>query len=89
VNKAKTGRLQKSRVIAVPWRSSIHYQHFFVCGPGAQYFEVAPQAGPQPILSGNSRFAAAKQELAAVLERANEEERYCITEAEESRELNP
>jgi RecQ family ATP-dependent DNA helicase len=89
VNGAKTGRPRKSRVVAVPWRSGVHCQHFFVRGPGAQYFEVAPQAGPQPIPSGDSGFAAAKQELAAALERANEEERRRVTEAEESREPNP
>lgn len=89
VNKAKQGRQQKGIVIPVPWRTGVHCQHFFVRGPGAQYFEVTPQAGLQPIRSGDSGFAAAKQELAAALEKADKEERRQITEPEESREPNP
>jgi hypothetical protein len=89
VNTVKKGRPGKRSVVRVPWRTGVHCQHFFVRGPGAQYFEVRPQATSQHIPPGDSGFAAAKQELAAALERADEEERRQIREPEESREPNP
>ena len=62
---------------------------FFRPWPRSTVFRGDPAARSQPIPSGDSGFAAAKQELAAALEKADEEERRQITEPEESREPNP
>lgn len=75
-----------------PWISGVHCQHFFVRGPGAQFFEVAREsmaAEPMDRPSGDSGFTAAKQELEAALKKAEEEERQKVAESEESRAPDP
>lgn len=91
VNTRKRGGQEKGRDIEVPWKTGVHCQHFFVRGPGAQFFEVASQASLEhrSTPSSDSGFAAAKQELATALKKAEEEERKKITEPEEAREPNP
>ena len=87
-NPQKKGRPEAGREVEVPWKNGVHCQHFFVRGPGAQYFEVAQvDSGPRSsIRSGDVGFENAKQELEQALKRAEEEERRQITEPEEAKE---
>jgi hypothetical protein len=89
VNEVKKGQPRKNGVVQVPWRTRVHCQHFFICGPGTQHFEVTPPARSQAIPPGDSGFAAAKQELAVALKRADKEEHCQIKEPKESCEPNP
>ena len=77
----------------MPWRTGVHCQRFFKSGPKSGYFEVqSPEASPPSspgIASREDQFQAAKQELEAAVRKAEEKERRCIREAEESREPNP
>ena len=86
VNTRKKVGQEKGREVEVPWKAGVYCQHFFVRGPGAQFFEVASLTSPesQRIPSGDSGFKVAKQELAAALEKAKEEEQKKITEPEEA-----
>ena len=87
VNPQKKGRPEVGREVEVPWRSGVHCQHFFIRGPGAQFFEVAnvnSQAASQ-MPSGDIGFETAKQELERALKQAEEEEHRQITEPEEAR----
>jgi hypothetical protein len=92
----KGGRPQKrsSRAKEVPWRTGVHCQRFFKQGPKSGYFEVqgaeaSPPSSRPGIASREDQFKAAKRELEAALRKAEEKERRCIREAEESREPNP
>lgn len=87
VNQQK-GRPKAGKEVQVPWRSGVHCQHFFVRGPGAQYFEVQAAASSQAMPSGDFDLEAIKKELGQAIEQAEEEERRQITEPEESREPN-
>ena len=40
VNPQKRGRPESGSEVQVPWKTGVHCQHFFVRGPGAQFFEV-------------------------------------------------
>jgi hypothetical protein len=78
----------------VPWQTGIHCQRFFKQGPKSGYFEVrnaeaSPPSSPPGIASREDQFKAAKRELEAALRKAEEKERRCIEEADESREPNP
>lgn len=88
-NPRKKGRPGTGRDVQVPWRSGVHCQHFFVRGPGAQYFEVQEaeaRQGSRP--SGEGGFEVAKQELEQAMKQAAEEGSRAITEPEEAREPN-
>ncbi len=88
-NPQKKGRPEAWREVHVPWRSGVYCQHFFVRGPGAQYFEVQA-AGTSPAMPcGDVDLEAIKNELNQAMQQANEEERRQITEPEEAREPNP
>ncbi len=71
------------------WRSGVHCQHFFVRGPGAQYFEVQAVESSPVMPPGDVAWEAAKAELKQAIQHADEEQRRQITEPEESREPNP
>ena len=76
----------------MPWRTGVHCQHFFVRGPGAQYFEVAEVQSSAESADEQSQdygFTAARQELEKELKEEDEKSRRQITEPEESREPNP
>jgi hypothetical protein len=78
----------------VPWQTNIHCQRFFKSGPKSGYFEVNAEASSSSpsnprIASRDDQFKAAKKELEAALRKAEEKERRCIEEMEESREPNP
>ena len=70
----------------------VHCQLFFKQGPKSGYFEVRNVEASTPsnpgIASQEDQFKAAKRELEAALQKAEERERRHIKEAEESRELN-
>jgi hypothetical protein len=61
----------------VPWRSGVHCQHFFVRGPGAQYFEVTnPDMSPAVThVSSDGGFQVAKQELEEKIKQVEEAKR--------------
>jgi hypothetical protein len=72
-NPQKKGRPETGREVPVPWRTSVHCQHFFVRGPGAQYFEVQA-VGTSPVtLSGDVDLDAAKTELKQAIQQAEED----------------
>ena len=73
----------------VPWRSGVHCQHFFVRGPGAQFFEVQAEGSSLVVPSGDVDLEAVKTELRQAMQQAKEEARRQITEPEENREPNP
>jgi hypothetical protein len=87
-NPQKKGRPEIGKEVEVPWRSGVHCQHFFIRGPGSQYFEVSgadrPPASQSP--SADVGFEAAKQELEQALQRAEDQERRQITEPEKAKE---
>jgi hypothetical protein len=62
-NPQKKGRPETGREVQVPWRTGVHCQHFFVRGPGAQYFEVQAIETSPVIPSGDVDLDAAKTEL--------------------------
>ena len=68
----------------MPWRSSVHCQHFFVCGPGVQYFEVHLTGSSLARPSRDVDLEAIKHKLSQAIQQANEEQRRQITESEES-----
>jgi RecQ family ATP-dependent DNA helicase len=88
-NPQKKGGQRKGEVRDVPWRSGVHCQHFFVRGPGAQYFEVQAEGSSPAMPSGDVDLEAIKHKLSQAMQQANEEQRRQITEPEESREPNP
>jgi hypothetical protein len=79
----------------VPWQTDIYCQRLFKSGPKSGYFEVRNAEAEASLLSSpgiasrEDQFKAAKRELEAALRKAEEKERQCIKEAEESREPNP
>jgi hypothetical protein len=75
--------------VHVPWRSGVHCQHFFVRGPGAQYFEVQAAESSPAIPPGGVDLEAIKNKLSREMQQADEEQRRQITEPKESREPNP
>jgi len=87
-NPQKKGRPETGREVQVPWRSGVHCQHFFVRGPGAQYFEVQAVESSVAISSGDVDLDAAKAELQRAMQQAEEKARHQITEPEEAREPN-
>ncbi|KAL8912988.1 MAG: hypothetical protein Q9171_002119 [Xanthocarpia ochracea] len=92
INPQKRGRQAKGiEAEENPWIRGVYCQHFFVRGPGAQYFEVAKESSPEPTSSqsGDSGFTAAKQDLEAALKKAEEEGRRKVAECEESRVPDP
>ena len=88
-NPQKKGRPEAGREVQVPWRSGVHCQHFFVRGPGAQYFEIQAEGSSPAMPSGDVDLDAAKTELKRAILQAEEEARRQITEPEEAREPNP
>jgi hypothetical protein len=70
----------------------VHCQHFFVRGPGAQYFEVAAALGngeTQDEQSPRHTFESIKQGLEKELKEDDEKARRQITEPDEAQEPNP
>ena len=69
-----------------PWRTGVYCQHFFVRGPGAQYFKVVEvqSNAASAEQSQDHGFAAAKQELEKELKEKDEKSRCKITELKES-----
>ncbi|KAH6702795.1 hypothetical protein BKA61DRAFT_704075 [Leptodontidium sp. MPI-SDFR-AT-0119] len=88
-NPQKKGRPEIGRDVQVPWRTGVHCQHFFVRGPGAQYFEVQAEGSSSAVPSGDVDLDAAKTALKQAMQQAEEEARRQITEPEEAREPNP
>jgi RecQ family ATP-dependent DNA helicase len=88
-NPQKKGRPETGRDVQVPWRTGVHCQHFFVRGPGAQYFEVQAEGSSSAMPSGDVDLDAAKTALKQAMQQAEEEARRQITEPEEAREPNP
>ncbi|KAH9203209.1 hypothetical protein DL95DRAFT_238070, partial [Leptodontidium sp. 2 PMI_412] len=88
-NPQKKGRPETGREVQKPWRTGVHCQHFFVRGPGAQFFEVQA-AGSSPVMpSGDVDLEAIKKRLNQEMQQADEEQRRQISKPEESREPNP
>jgi hypothetical protein len=75
--------------VLVPWRSGVHCLHFFIHGPGAQYFEGQAAESRPAIPSEDVDLEAIKKELDQAMQQAEEEARRQITEPEEAREPNP
>ncbi|KAK6591364.1 hypothetical protein H4I95_12233 [Botrytis cinerea] len=88
-NPQKKGRPETGREVQVPWRTGVHCQHFFVRGPGAQYFEVQAVETSPVIPSGDVDLDAAKTVLKQAMQQAEEDIRRQITEPEAAREPNP
>jgi RecQ family ATP-dependent DNA helicase len=90
INPQKRGGQEAGREVEVPWKSRVYCQHFFVRGPGAQYFEVAKvgSRSESQVPPRDVGFEAAKQELEQALKQAEEEDRRQITEPEEAREAS-
>jgi len=88
-NPQKKGRPKTGKEVQVPWRSGVHCQHFFVRGPGAQFFEVQAEGSSLVVPSGDVDLEAVKTELRQAMQQAKEEARRQITEPEENREPNP
>jgi len=83
------GQLETGREMQVLWWTSVHCLHFFVRGPGAQYFEVQAK-GSSPVMSPRDvDLEAIKKKLNQEIEQVSEEAHCQITEPEESREPNP
>jgi hypothetical protein len=76
--------------VVVPWRSGVYCQHFFVRGPGAQYFEVANPDILAPVVhvSRDGGFQVAKQELEEKIKQVEEAKRQQISETDEAKEPN-
>ncbi|PQE17806.1 atp-dependent dna helicase protein [Rutstroemia sp. NJR-2017a BVV2] len=72
-NLQEKGRPEVGREIPVLWRNGVHYQHFFVCGPGTQYFEVQAVGSRPAILSGDVDLEAIKKRLNQEIQQAEEE----------------
>ena len=72
----------------VLWRSGVYCQHFFVRGPGAQFFEVQAVASSPAMPSEDVDFDTTKKELGQAIQQAEEEARRQITEPEEAQEPN-
>ena len=87
-NKQK-GRPKAGTEKRFPWKSGVHCQHFFVRGPGAQFFEVQAAESSPVMPSGDVDLDAAKTALKQAMQQAEEEARRQITEPEEAREPNP
>ena len=87
-NKQK-GRPKAGTEQDFPWRAGVHCQHFFVRGPGAQFFEVQAVESSTVVPSGDVDLDVAKAELKQAIQQAEEEARRQITEPEEAREPNP
>ncbi|KAF8854725.1 hypothetical protein BDZ45DRAFT_747164 [Acephala macrosclerotiorum] len=81
--------LSSRREVQVSWRTGMYCQHFFVRGPGAQYFEVRAEESSLAISSGDVDLDAAKTALKQAMQQAEEEARRQITEPKEAREPNP
>ena len=88
-NPQKKGRPETGRNVQVPWRTGVHCQHFFVRGPGAQYFEVQAEGSSSAMPPGDVDLDIAKTALKQAMQQADEEQRRQITEPEEAREPNP
>jgi hypothetical protein len=67
----------------------VHCQHFFIRGPGAQFFEVQAAESSPAISYRDVDLEAIKKELGQAIQQAEEEARRQITESEEAREPNP
>jgi RecQ family ATP-dependent DNA helicase len=87
-NKQK-GRPKAGTEQDFPWRARVHCQHFFVRGPGAQFFEVQAAESSPVMPSGDVDLDTAKTALKQAMQQAEEEARRQITEPEEAREPNP
>ena len=87
-NKQK-GRPKAGTKQDFPWRARVHCQHFFVRGPGAQFFEVQAAESSPVMPSGDVDLDTAKTALKQAMQQAEEEARRQITEPEEAREPNP
>ena len=61
-NKQK-GRPKAGTEKRFPWRSGVHCQHFFVRGPGVQFFEIQVVESSPVMLSGDIDLDAAKTAL--------------------------
>jgi hypothetical protein len=74
-----------------PWRTGVHCQHFFVRGPGAQYFEVSSSMNEpaSDLSSETTQFQTKKQMLLEAIRKAQEEEDRQITEPDEAKEPSP
>ena len=68
----------------MPWGTGVHYQHFFIRGPGAQFFEVQAVESSPAISSGDVDLDAAKTALKQAMQQAEEDIRRQITEPEEA-----
>ncbi|KAK6591435.1 DNA helicase [Botrytis cinerea] len=77
-NPQKKGRPETGREVQVPWRTGVHCQHFFVRGPGAQYFEVQAVETSPVIPSGDVDLDAAKTVLKQAMQQAEEDIRRQI-----------
>ena len=89
VNPQKRGGPEVGSKVPVPWKTGVHCQHFFVRGPGAQFFEVQVAESSPAISSEDVDVDAAKTALKQAMQQAEEEARRQITEPEEAREPNP
>lgn len=87
VNKQK-GRPKAGTEQDFPWRARVYCQHFFVRGPGAQFFEVQAAESSPVMPSGDVDLDTAKTALKQAMQQAEEEARRQITEPEEAREPN-
>jgi superfamily II DNA helicase RecQ len=87
-NKQK-GRPKAGTEKRFPWRIGVHCQHFFVRGPGAQFFEVQPAEFSPAMPPGDVDLDAAKTALKQAMQQADDEARRQITAPEEAREPNP
>ncbi|KAK6591426.1 hypothetical protein H4I95_12206 [Botrytis cinerea] len=88
-NPQKKGRPETGREVQVPWRTGVHCQHFFVRGPGAQFFEVQAVESSPAISLRDVDLDAAKMALKQAMQQAEEDIRHQITEPEAAREPNP
>ncbi len=70
-------------------RSGVYCQHFFICGPGAQFFEVQVAGSSPAMLSRDVDLEAIKKRLNQEMQQADEEQHRQITTLEESQEPNP
>jgi hypothetical protein len=88
-NPQEGGRPQIGAEVEVPWRTGVHCQHFFVRGPGAEYFEVARvEDSREAIEQEYSGFEFNQQEIQELIKKAEEAERE-IKEPDVAREPNP
>jgi len=89
-NPQKGGRPEAGREVQVPWRTSVHCQHFFVRGPGAEYFEVGRVEGPRQAREETDidKFESDQREIDELIQKANEAAQE-IQEPDEAKEPNP